>query len=226
MNQKSLEVFLGLERNDTYDGGRLIPIYREFCKTDSDAYRKLLLLHNAEDVSGLFTLTSMYSYVDFVQNENWLPRAELLKGKNGNNQLLLTFSLRFPVPTPVSASWDYGYLTLKNDIGKLMIPMSEGTLYYYFSDYKNYYYLPEEDRAIHRSVATYVDREYRQPAKAGNCYIKQHGTFLPQPTELFTPSFRQNFKDKKRWFSPEKRFFEDQTQLSLYLNALLKNLLS
>lgn len=226
MNQKSLEVFLGLERDDTYDGGRLIPIYREYCKTDSDTYRKLLLLHNAEDVSGMLTLTSMYSYVDFVQNEDWYPCAQLLTGKTGNKQLLLTFSLRFPVPVPVSASWDYGYLTLKNDIGKLMIPMSEGTLYYYFSDYKNYYYLPEEDQSIHKSVATYVDREYRQIAKADNCYIKRHGTFLPQPAELFTPAFRRNFKDKIRWFSPEDRFFEDQTQLSLYLNALLKSLLS
>lgn len=36
---------------------------------------------------------------------------------------------------------------------------------HFYSDYKNYYYLPKEDMAIHKSVAAYVDHEYRENAR-------------------------------------------------------------
>ena len=49
---------------------------------------------------------------------------------------------------------------------------------HFYSDYKNYYYLPKEDMAIHKSVAAYVDHEYREKCKAYNCYVRKTGTFI------------------------------------------------
>ena len=40
----------------------------------------------------------------------------------------------------------------------MKMPLLEGTLKYYYPDYKNYYYLPLEDEAVHKSVGVYVDR--------------------------------------------------------------------
>ena len=36
------------------------------------------------------------------------------------------------------------------------------SLKYFYTDYKNYYYLPKEDMAIHKSVAAYVDRDHKK----------------------------------------------------------------
>ena len=48
--QKTIEHFLGIEREDMYSGGELIDIYRKFAAKPSDTahneYRILLLLHN------------------------------------------------------------------------------------------------------------------------------------------------------------------------------------
>ncbi|MDD6037929.1 MAG: hypothetical protein PUD20_03895 [bacterium] len=65
--------------------------------------------------------------------------------------------------------YDY-YLHNSGDIMRLRIPMYQGMVRMYFSDYKNYYYLPLEDQAIHKSVAQYVDKEHRQKATPENCY--------------------------------------------------------
>ena len=73
--------------------------------------------------------------------------------------------------------------TDKNDSSILIIslPYIEETLKHFFKDYRNYYYLPEEDRAVHKSVGCYVERKYRRAAKASTCYIKKAGIFLPIP---------------------------------------------
>ena len=41
----------------------------------------------------------------------------------------------------------------------------QDTLKYFYDNYKDYFYLPKEDTAIHKSVATYVDKDFRQKAK-------------------------------------------------------------
>ena len=228
MNQKSLELFLGLERDDKYDGGKLIPVYREFCKTGSSRLLKLLLLHNQEDVSGMFTLTQFYGYLDFfdLANPEHLSRifAEVLENRDGTRSMLLTFPLKTPVPVPVSRRSEFSYLTINKSTGKLLLPMLEDTLYYFFSDYKNYYYLPQEDQAIHKSVAAYVEKEYRQPARKENCYTRQYGLFLPQTEELFTPAFRRSYGDTLSWFAWDDSFLQDTSRLSVYLGALLSGI--
>lgn len=66
----------------------------------------------------------------------------------------------------------------------------EGEMRHFYSDYKNYYYLPKEDMAIHKSVAAYVDHEYREKCKAYNCYVRKTGTFIRQYSDFMKPEFR------------------------------------
>ena len=50
---------------------------------------------------------------------------------------------------------------------------------YFYPDYKNYSYLPDEDYAIHKSCAIYVDKAHRVPARPETCYTRKTGEFLP-----------------------------------------------
>ena len=76
----------------------------------------------------------------------------------------------------------------------LAVTLYDGELKYFFVDYKNYYYLPAEDCAIHKSVGTYVDRSARKQATARTCYQKKKGCFVPQPSPVFTPLFYHEYK--------------------------------
>jgi hypothetical protein len=126
-------------------------------------------------------------------------------------------------PLPVSFSIDGTYrLTAEKDICTMQIPVVSETMCHFFPDYKNYYYLPLEDQAIHKSVAAYVDKQYRQPAKAANCYIKKSGRFLPQPEEVITPAFSRSYASPELYFSCDELFLSDQEQLKAYLCAVLR----
>ena len=151
-----------------------------------------------------------------------LIQAEKISSGTGRRDLLFTFRLEAPVPVPVSKPLEVGYFTLNNALGKLLLPLREDTLYYYFSDYKNYYYLPEEDQAVHKSVAAYVDKQFRQQAKAETCYIRQEGLFLPQPEEVLSPALRRSLKDPYTWVLWDDSLLTDASRLSAFLLAWLR----
>ena len=102
------------------------------------------------------------------------------------------------------------------------IPLLRGTLYHYFPDYKEYYYLPEEDTAMHKSVAGFVDPAHRRKATAQTCYVKKEGVFLPQTDERFLPSFRASFKDRMYWFEYKDLLSTDNDILSSYVHSLVR----
>ncbi len=65
LNQKSVEQFLHITREDPYNGGELIDVYRSYrshtCADESSAL-KALFLHNYEDVLGMIDMTPLLSY--------------------------------------------------------------------------------------------------------------------------------------------------------------------
>lgn len=104
----------------------------------------------------------------------------------------------------------------------LRIELFTGELRYFYPNYKDYYYLPAEDTALHKSVAAYVDRDYRTQATAATCYCKKSGRFLPQYQDLFSPAFKQNYKDKTSWFELTEAFTEKKENLKKYAMHFLK----
>ena len=84
--------------------------------------------------------------------------------------------------------------------GKIRVALYVGELKFFHPDFKDYFYLPEEDTAIHKSVSSYVDKDHREQAKASNCYTKKSGEFLPEWEEIVRPVFRENYKDSTMYF--------------------------
>ena len=94
----------------------------------------------------------------------------------------------------------YADLLLSGRTVRLQVPVYEMAPYYFFEDYKNYYYLPVEDKAIHKSLATFVSKEYRKPATRETARQQKSGSFLPQVTEQIGPPFRFRHADELCFF--------------------------
>ncbi|MDE7210716.1 MAG: hypothetical protein K2O03_04635, partial [Lachnospiraceae bacterium] len=103
----------------------------------------------------------------------------------------------------------------------LFVPALFGTFKYFFEDYKEYYYLPLEDCAMHKSVAQFVEKEYRRKATKETCYQKKAGCFLPQPEEIITPAFRLHAKDRFSYFEDTEDALAKPTVLKNWLKSLL-----
>jgi len=92
----------------------------------------------------------------------------------------------------------------------------EEEMKYFYSNYKNYYYLPEEDTAIHKSVASYVDKARRVQATAKNCYTRKLSSYLPQWDILFQPFFKRKYEDRDIFFELTEEMKTERSLFSRY----------
>ncbi len=227
--QKSIEQFLGIRRTDAFTGGELISVYDEYCIHPSEELRYVLLLHNSDDVKGMLECLPILSYADLGNAALKVLSAEIDEYKDFQGmcckELLLHIQLDCAVPIPLSTHGCDCFCMFDGNLCTLKIPVLEGALKYFYPNYKDYYYLPEEDVAIHKSVAEFVDKAHRVQAKASTCYTKKSSAFLPQWEVLFEPSFKREWKDSCRFFELTSDFLSDQEALSRYTGHVLRQLL-
>ena len=221
----TLEAFAGYERRDRHTGKELIKVYDRYLQTGDALLKEKLLLHNYDDLAGLIWLQRLYSLLA-MKNKELKPRdIKAVADMKHRNLTLICFydGLSFPE----GLSWEAEGIKIRCTDGgskaadgfsvSLLIPFYEGRLYHYFKDYKNYYYLPAEDRALHKSVAMYVDAGAREKAKKETAYVPKEGLFLPQFKELHKPAFRRKGDPASRlYFLYEDAFSDDPERLKDY----------
>ena len=224
LKQKSIESFLGISRDDKYNGGQLIEVYADYLQTKDPNLLKLLLLHNEDDLKGMPKLLPILHYPDFFNQDFSL--IEMKKAAGETPRLLLTLCCGEGTCLPVSIGASvpsYSLKAVKNRLA-LSIRLYEGTLKYFYPNYKDYFYLIYEDTAIHKSVGEYVDRDAKVKATRETCYTKKSGTFLPQPEPFWTPDFKNSCKDKTCYFEFCPDCFSDSETLNRYVRKLLKDI--
>ena len=200
--QKTLEQYLGIARTDVFSGGELIGLYHDYVKNPSEFTEKALFLHNADDLKGMLEVLPILAYYDLF-NENCVKarkvQANYYKDVSGaqRKELLITLQIPTSLPRLVTASAANCYFRGEGESATLKVPIYEEELKYFYSNYKDYYYLPTEDVALHKSVAGFVDKEHRLQASAANCYTRKFSCYLPQWEILFTPFFKRDYKSKE-----------------------------
>lgn len=229
MKQKSLERFLGIDRIDEVSGKQMIILYGSYVSDKNESSLKLLLQHNYDDVINLPSLLPLLSYPDVMNGEIKAERAVLNNYRDyegrPRTEMIIEFTYDPPVPVPVSAGFADCYLMLGGKKGKIRVAVIEGVLKYYYPDPSNYYYLPEEDRAVHKSQGRYVDREYRVQATPATCYVKHRGRFLPQWENIMTPVFRADHRDRTSFFEFRDEMKDDPELFSKYAGHLMNMIL-
>lgn len=225
LKKYDIEKKLGFYRSERISGEELISVYSCWEKERTPGCRDRLIAHSEEDLRSLFALSRYCAFTDFTKNPSGVPE-EITLGGDG------TLSVRLSCPEifPCEASWKnrFAGISLCGSTASFCISAFRGTLKYFLpGKVSEYYYLPEEDCAVHKSVALFVDKDHREKATPATCYVKRSGVFLPLPEKspyrnsypVFTPEFRSHsiyaeFKAEK-WCS-------DQKILHLYLKSVLQ----
>lgn len=245
---KSCERFLGIYREDRCSGGELISVYREYLQNKDCEKKNMLLLHNREDIQNLPALFSFLAYENIFQGNVHFQRAEHLardemKEKNYNHQnenslqikdleleetknchtsdkVRLKFSLPSSVPVPLTLTPKNFLLEIKETSLCLTVPLYLGELCYFFKDYKDYEFIPSEDRVVHKSLAAIYPKEMREKAKASTAYQKMKTSFLPifQKKEKV---FKKTYQDKQCFIPFKENTFESISPVE-YLLSFLK----
>lgn len=182
--QKDWESFLMISRDDQYDGGKLIKVYKDYLKNKNLALKELLYLHNYEDILGLIHLLPIINYSQLEHDELIIEDigSTIYKGSEclyiicrKKNHELPAYCFEYRIESHPFI------MDCKKDTIHFYLPFYSGELKHFYKDYKNYYYLPEEDQAIHKAVGQFVEKEHREKAKANTCYQRLNGIFFPFP---------------------------------------------
>ncbi len=236
-----------LNNKDSSIDNAISPLSEEILEsTNSNELANILLLHNYDDLAGFLDIFSILTYVDFLNdgisdsnvvninvktnqgqlyieietNNNYPYEKKLTTSFNGNKQI------QYNNTTNATCNANEKYsISLKNNKIYVKSPILNGKLKYFFENYREYYYLPREDMAIHKSVAKYVDKEYRIKAKPSNCYTYLEGVFIP----VFNLDLleKKNIKKFKYDYNSAISFLEidniinSKENIILWINSLL-----
>ena len=203
----TMEKQIGFDRGRDFSGKECISLYSDYMQSKyshrEDAMSsdlQAILSHNRNDLIGTILTAQYLMYTDPVI---YSPKLQLSEtAMTISDTLPDGMSFPFDLATDITESKSefadiasdperpesdpdaYGagphiYVIRHDQTIKLILPLCNTTMYHFFEDYKNYYYLPDEDMAIHKSVGSYVDREHRQNATYATCYVKKSSAFIP-----------------------------------------------
>ena len=228
LKQKAIEQFLGISRTDQYSGGQLIEVYRDYLVTHEAFLYDLLILHNEDDLKGMPVILPILNYPDFLEHPFSLKHWQILEKPDIfgqiHHQLELTCESDYHLPVP----FEHTFLPVSCEAADccltLTVDLFDGTLKHFYPNYKDYYYLINEDTAVHKSVGEYVDRSARTKATAKTCYTRQCGCFAPQFEPLWEPVMKENPRDKLTYVPVDQLPLDDCDCFSTYLRQLLSHL--
>lgn len=223
IKKSSAEQFIHYKRREHLAPKELIKCYMAWEVSGEETLLTQLTDHHAADMAGLLSLHSLSAYALFFKGD--FDCIQHYEYDEDHNCCRFHIALKMPVPVPVQATGKSLSFSLGNDSATLCLPLFHGELKYFLpGSVKDYYYLPEEDQAVHRSVACYVDKAYRQKATAATCYIRQSGTFLPAADESLQPCFKECYNaDHFYILYDEEKFASEPDDLKRCLSALIKN---
>lgn len=227
--QTTLEAAIGTGRTLNTDGKELIDIYKKYLVLPSSGLMDKLVLNNEADVSGLLSLLPLSEFSRLEELKVSVRRAQANsytdhEGRKAE-ELLIQFNLPFSLPTRIFAGQDHCYLKIDGGQGVLKIPLYTEEMKYFYANYKDYYYLPGEDMAIHKYIASYVDKSRRVQAHPETCYTRKFSSYLPQWDLYQTPFFKRKYEDKDIYFEFTDKIKKDRAALSDYASYVLKHII-
>ena len=126
---------------------------------------EIVMGHNQEDLLGLGKIFSMLSYLALF-NEDY----EALNCEIQDDQLAFTIKTNYDLPVKFSNHSEEIYIIGQNNRVRLLVKSQNGRLKQYYSNYKDYDYIPSEDTAIPKTLSACMDKKLRRPAKRETCY--------------------------------------------------------
>lgn len=231
---QDVENMLCTERTDSASGKDLIDVYYRFLQTGESSLLDQLFLHNHDDVAGLPSVVSLLAFSDF-----WNGSFHIAEKEYFNDHICIIIENPAPFPASFSlkgTSFTDSNMEKEHTAGTactlsfektkavLNIPVIDGERKLFFKDFRNYYFLPGENQAIHKSVGVFTDPKYREQAKASTCYQRVTGRFIMIPKNIEIPGlhcFFREYREKTAWVRAEDLLACDPETLRACIQCIL-----
>ena len=177
---KTVEACLGISRQDPFDGGQLIEVFYEYTRTDDERLESVLLLHNYEDIVNLLELLKAETMMGEIK------RGHAVEVSLSKNRLHVEWDRRFSIShegeiplgkagSGPKAREDAPKAKILMEAGAasfdILLPLCQNILYYFLPNPEDYYFIPEANEIVHKSLAQDVKPSERRKAKAEECRL-------------------------------------------------------
>lgn len=164
-----LEKFLGLPRPDGPSGKEYIALFKKYIACRQPDLEEILLDYSQQCLCGLMHSVGALAYLAFLQGDFRLERSQIVQ-----DTLTCSLKLSTALPRPFSLDCHPKPWSISGSgcQAQMTFLLENGCLRMYYPNYKDYYYLPAEDTAIHKSVGAYADKKNRVPATEENCFTR------------------------------------------------------
>ena len=220
--QKTIEKFIEINRQDVLSGKELIKTYKEFIAFRETSKRDLILLHNHEDLTGMLYMLPLLNFIQLKHPNDYIK--DSIYYTTASDALYLKVNLSYTFAKKIELRDEITEFILSDNQINAKIKLYNGGLKYFYENYHDYYFIPSENKVIHKSVATYIDKEFRKKATKQNCYISLNSLFVP----IFSKfkdihTFKAEY-DSKLEYIEAKDF--DKINKNNYLKGLISNCLN
>lgn len=170
---------------------------------DCNELLRILLLHNYEDVENMLFIAPLTEIIGFVNGRFRIIDIGVSRSEKISGNIILNITLA-PDATANTDIFRRLFLSSRSN-GRLLkattaggdlvmidcvpgsqagavsirLEAAETELKLFFPNYKDYYYLKNEDYAIHKSLGQFMDKEKCVKCTAANCYTRKNAVFVP-----------------------------------------------
>ena len=174
-----LENSLHFTRQSSSTGRDMIKLYRTYLTSQDALYQKLILAHQQDELLSLGHLFSLYNMLYHIKS------ASCHAVNVTPTQLTLTYDLITTFPYDFAVSFPTFTLTTSKQAQRqltLNIPYTQAALKHALTPLKDYYFIPSEQKLMHKTLAQFLPKSQRRRATKEECVVYQEGTYLPLVT--------------------------------------------
>ena len=176
VRQKTVEQYLGIHREDQYNGGQLIDVYLSFLSSGSRRSRDLVLLHNRDDMEGMLHLAGMRTLTDLCSG-SFTIGAPSIAQQGTLLHLTLPLTLTASLPQPIVTTGCGATLRGEASSGALTLPIYTGeAICTITKESASGYFLPAFS---YEGLTTYCN-----PSQKKTTYIPANDALLGNPERL------------------------------------------
>lgn len=177
IKQKTIERYLGVDREDKYNGGQLIDVYLSFLTDKSEYSKKLVLQHNRDDMEGMLYLLDIFA-IEALSSGHFSIKNIGTTTDAGILKFILELQLDNKLPRRIFSSSNGISFDGDGTTALIKAPITSGTLNYYYPgagkafEEKEGYFVP----ALNAILTTIP--QYKKEYKDKLTYIEMCDSFL------------------------------------------------
>ncbi len=183
IKQKTIERYLGINREDQFNGGQLIDVYLDYLSSKDETAKHLVVQHNRDDMVGMMYLSDIFA-VTSLSDGRFEPSGLSTELKGERLYLDISLNLYLTMPRRIFASGSGISVDAEKSAAHICVPIEEGTFRYFYEKSKTGF---EEHSGY---FVTCLNEEiptlptYKTDLKSKTGYIELNNNFLGSPENI------------------------------------------